>query len=207
MDIEIREEGANALAEYAKVSIAFRVESVLELGSLHEGSTGMELRENQVEVPYIKNYDELPGGGPTAWSKRFDVSRWGVFTARSGVRLIGGAVVAVSSANVRMLEERADLAVLWDIRVARSARGGGVGTKLFRAAEAWAATRKHAELKVETQDVNVPACRFYAKQGCILSEVNRFAYGELCKEVQLIWRKQIQYELALQGIEQSGLAS
>ena len=68
-------------------------------------------------------------------------------------------------------------------------RGRGVGARLFAAAEAWAMARGVRTLKVETQNVNVGACRFYARQGCTLGEINRFAYPQLPDEVQLIWRK------------------
>ena len=44
-------------------------------------------------------------------------------------------------------------------------------------------------MKVETQNVNVPACRFYARQGCVLGAINRFAYPDLPDEVQLLWYK------------------
>lgn len=57
--------------------------------------------------------------------------------------------------------------------------------------EAWAAARGCRQLKIETQNVNVPACRFYARQGCVLGAINRFAYREFPDEVQLLWYKAI----------------
>ena len=36
-----------------------------------------------------------------------------------------------------------------------------------------------------------PACRFYAKQGCELAAIHRFAYPELPNEVQLLWYKDL----------------
>ncbi len=45
-----------------------------------------------------------------------------------------------------------------------------------------------AELKIETQNINVPACRFYARQGCRLSAIVSHAYAEFPDEIQLIWR-------------------
>lgn len=65
-------------------------------------------------------------------------------------------------------------------------RGHGVGAALFSAAEKWALARGAAWLKVETQSVNVPACRFYARQGCVLGAVHRFAYPALPDEMQLL---------------------
>ena len=83
------------------------------------------------------------------------------------------------------------MAVLWDIRVSPEARGRGVGSALFAAAEAWAKARGCRELKVETQNVNVPACRFYMRQGCVLGAVNRRAYPGLPAEIQLLWYKDL----------------
>ena len=117
------------------------------------------------------------------------MSNWGLVVARSGGARVGGAVIAFNTPGVDMLERRKDLAVLWDIRVAPEARGRGVGSALFRAAEAWASARGCSRLKIETQNINVPACRFYARQGCVLGAVNRFAYRELPDEVQLLWYK------------------
>ena len=81
--------------------------------------------------------------------------------------------------------------MLWDIRVARSAQRSGVATALFRAAESWAAKRGARWLKVETQNINVPACHFYAAQGCTLGSIDRFAYADLPEEAQLLWYKKL----------------
>jgi ribosomal protein S18 acetylase RimI-like enzyme len=77
--------------------------------------------------------------------------------------------------------------VLWDIRVASGSRRLGVGSALFAAASAWVIDRGYRHLAVETQNVNVPACRFYARQGCELGAFHRFAYPTLPEEVQMIW--------------------
>lgn len=44
---------------------------------------------------------------------------------------------------------------------------------------------------VETQSTNVPACRFYARQGCTLGAIHRFAYPALPHEVQLLWDRDL----------------
>jgi GNAT superfamily N-acetyltransferase len=97
--------------------------------------------------------------------------------------------VAVGTAALDLLEGRSDLAVLWDIRVMPAVRGHGFGRGLFEAAEAWARARGCRELKVETQNVNVPACRFYAALGCELRLVQEDAYPQCPGEVQLLWYK------------------
>ena len=86
------------------------------------------------------------------------------------------------------LEGRKDIAELWDIRVSSEARQGGVGKALFSAAAEWAKERGCRLLKIETQNVNVAACRFYAAMGCELGLVNRFAYQPPdAGEVQFAW--------------------
>jgi GNAT superfamily N-acetyltransferase len=95
-----------------------------------------------------------------------------------------------------MLEGRSDLAVLWDIRVADDVRSRGVGTRLFSAAAEWAQSRGCSSLKIETQNINVPACGFYARMGCTLGAINRFAYTDLPDEVQLVWYRHLNLGLS-----------
>jgi GNAT superfamily N-acetyltransferase len=191
MTMEVREEPmAAALAEYARVPIAFTVREVLDVAVRDGGLGGFVLSPRAVDTPYVKDYDALDGG-PVEWPARFDLSRWALFAAWRDGRMLGGAVVALNTPGVKMLEGRRDLAVLWDIRVVPEARGQGVGAAVFHAAAAWAAGCRCTQLKVETQNVNVPACRFYARQGCELGAIDRFAYPSLPHEVQLLWYKRL----------------
>jgi ribosomal protein S18 acetylase RimI-like enzyme len=75
-----------------------------------------------------------------------------------------------------MLAGRQDLAVLWDIRVHPDYQGNGVGKQLFDYGVQWARARNCSQLKIETQQDNVKACKFYAGQGCPLGEINRYGY-------------------------------
>jgi GNAT superfamily N-acetyltransferase len=82
--------------------------------------------------------------------------------------------------------------VLWDIRVvAPDVRRQGVGSLLFGAVERWAESRHVRQLKVETQSINLPAHRFYARHGFALRAVDRFAYPQLPDETQLLWYKDL----------------
>jgi ribosomal protein S18 acetylase RimI-like enzyme len=191
MEIEIRQEAVRALPEYAQVAMTFTVETRLELSLVDHGLGGFVLTERQVAAPYLKDYDTAGEGGPLRWSLDFDVSRWGLIAAHDGETRVGGVVIAFDTPGVMMLEGRRDLAVIWDIRVADGVRRQGVGSRLFRAAEAWAAARGCRQIKVETQNINVPACRFYQRQGCTLGAINRFAYPDLPDEVQLLWYKDL----------------
>lgn len=189
MSIEITEEPTSTLAAYASVPIAFTVREVLAVVAAERGLGGLRLERVTVDRPFDKDYDAIPGNHPDRWASRFDVGRWGVLAARMHGRRVGGAVIAWDSPGLDMLEGRTDLAVLWDLRVAPEARRHGVGTALFAAAERWASARGARWLKVETQSVNVPACRFYAGRGCTLGAIDRFAYPALPDEAQLLWYK------------------
>lgn len=191
--MEIIEEPIVSAAELARIPIAFEVQSVFDVSARDGGLGGLVLSERRLDVPYVKDYDTMEGESPTQWARRFDVTNWGLMGAHSNGVRVGGAVVAFNTQGVNMLEGRRDLAVLWDIRVSPEWRGRGVGHALLRAAEAWAAARGCRQLKIETQNINVPACRFYARQGCVLGAINRFAYPELPGEVQLLWYKTLSH--------------
>src|SRR5438477_9916123 len=84
-----------------------------------------------------------------------------------------------------------DAAVLWDIRVSPQCRGQRVGSALLRAVESWVIPKNACALVVETQNTNVPACRFYARHGFVLDHIVPFAYAAFPDEVQLLWRKEL----------------
>lgn len=185
--VEVREEPPTALTDYARVPIAFEVRELLAVDAPEQGLGGLHLTARPVAVPYVKDYDADPAHHPSAWAAQFDVSRWGILAAWAGGARVGGAVVAWDTPGVELLGGRRDLALLWDLRVAPALRRRGTGAALFGAAERWAARRGARWLRVETQNVNVDACRFYARQGCTLGAVNRFAYPTLPDETQLLW--------------------
>ena len=151
MNVELSEVPITSVAELGRISISFTVDRVCDVLPAADGLGGFVLSERPIEAPYVKNYDGLPGEGPTQWANTFDISNWGFIRAQSTGGLVGGAVIAFRTANVDMLEGRRDLAVLWDIRVSPDVRGQGVGSALFRAVENWAAGKACRELKVETQ--------------------------------------------------------
>ncbi len=190
MTIEVIEESIAVLPEYGRVPIAFRVESRFRVEPVRSGLGGLVLVEEPV-TPYIKDYDALPGEGPSHWQEHLDISHWGLLGAYEGTERIGGAAVAWKTDGLRLLEGRDDVAALWDLRVDPDHRGWGVGHRLFIAARAWARARGCRRLVVETQNINVPACRFYARQGCILGAINQYAYADAPDEVQLLWYRAV----------------
>ena len=191
MNIEISEAPIASVVELGLVPISFTVDCVYDVLAANHGPAAFILSERPIEAPYLKNYDGIPGEGPAQWARRFDISHWGFIRAQSKGWLVGGAVVAFDTDDVAMLEGRRNLAVLWDMRVSPDVRGQGVGSALFEAVEVWAVSRNCRQLKIETQNINVGACRFYARQGCLLRTVNASAYPQLPGEVQMLWYKDL----------------
>jgi len=186
MQVKISEENPAILPEYEKISIAFEVKTHFRVEISDKGLGGFIFAEVPV-APYIKDYDRYPDEKPSRLSARFDLSNWGILSAFVENERVGGAVIAWNTPEVLMLEGRDDLACLWDLRVAPEYRGQKIGQRLFSRAVDWAKARNCRQLKVETQNINVPACRFYARQGCELGAINRFAYPPELNEIQLIW--------------------
>lgn len=191
MKVEVSEEPISTLDEYASIPISFEVRLVLDVTQPGNNQDKVILTERRLVVPYVKDYDGIDGENPAQWPKRFNLANWGLFAARVKGRRVGGAAVAFKTPELTMLEGREDLAVVWDIRVSPEARGQGVGSALFRAAEAWARAKGCRQLKVETQNINAAACRFYAKQGCVLAAARNYVYKEFPDEAQLLWYKEL----------------
>jgi ribosomal protein S18 acetylase RimI-like enzyme len=193
MNIEISVAPITSVAQLELVPISFTVDREYDVVP-NQSSGRFVLSERLVGTPYVKDYDGIPGEGPSQWARRFDISRWGFIRAQAGGRLVGGAVLAFDTGDVAMLEGRRDLAVLWDIRVSPEVRGRGIGCSIVRSSEAWAISRGCRQLKVETQNINVPACKFYQGRGFTLKTVDRLAYPELPGEIQLLWYKDLYKE-------------
>jgi GNAT superfamily N-acetyltransferase len=187
-DLRVCEEDASRLSEYARVSIAFDVDRVCEpVSRSASGGPPFALNERLLATPWRKDYDATSGNHPSDWGKRFDLTHWCVLAAYRGHERVGGAVLVARSPELDMLEGRDDLAMLWDLRIAPHSRRSGIGRALFEAAKAWTRAQGCTRLKVETQNINAPACRFYADQGCRLEVARRDAYSDHPEEIQLLW--------------------
>ena len=191
MTLEILEEGPSRLSDYATVPIRFEVAEVFDARAIEQLRRGEQASPVAIRAPYVKDYDGYAGHHPKEWPTRFDVSDWSFLAAYSDSRRVGGAVVAVADPRLELVGESPELALLWDLRVAPEMRGRGVGSALVTAAEHAAARRGARALRVETQQVNVAACRLYQRHGFSLDRISPDAYPSLPDEIQLLWSKSI----------------
>ncbi len=185
--------GAERLDEYCAVPSLVEVQSILQVKAIDGGFSGLAMELVPVPTPYVKDYDSY-AETPKDWPVKWDLTNWCILLVTAGGRPVGAACVVSRTPDIRMLEGRDDLAVLWDIRVAPEYKRRGIGKALFRAAIQWCREQGLKMLKIETQNVNVAACRFYARQGAQLGAINRYAYADATwghpdvqDEVMLLW--------------------
>ncbi|HEY40498.1 MAG TPA: GNAT family N-acetyltransferase [Dehalococcoidia bacterium] len=178
MDIKVRPVSEALLKKYSTIPLSVEVNSVLDIELLQDGLGGVVFHERELDSPLMKYIEDEPDEIIT-WPESFDTGRWAVITAEEGGKLTGGLTIACRNPEIinnRILMGIDDLAVVWDIRVRPGYRRQGIGTQLFGKAIEWSRSRGYKQLSVETQNTNVPACRFYIKQGCRLGGINRYAY-------------------------------
>jgi len=174
------------LDDYASIPIRFEVNGRVRLNELAR-SKGRSVASDSI-APYLKDYDLIESEHPATLAHQYDTSNWGVFSALVDGNRIGAAIVAQKTPDFEMLQGRNDLAVLVDIRIDPTYQGRGVGRKLFHAIAEWATDQGCTQLIVETQDINVGACRFYSAMGLTIQSIDPDGYGPGISEAKLIWQ-------------------
>jgi ribosomal protein S18 acetylase RimI-like enzyme len=186
--IQVVKVGPECLERYCLVPICFTSDSMLSLELIEGGLGGIRLVEVPVEPPEMKDFDLFER--PLDWPARFDLAHFAFWLAQDGERAVGGAAVVWDTPAIHMLDGRKDLAVLWDLRVHPDYRGQGIGRALFLHAADFARGLGLVQMKIETQNNNVGANRFYHAMGARLGGIQRFAYAatpEVSDEVMMLW--------------------
>ncbi|MDA3838145.1 MAG: GNAT family N-acetyltransferase [Candidatus Delongbacteria bacterium] len=184
MNFTIKRVPLSFLKEYHKVPIQFSSDIIYSEELFVGKSENINLIESHVP-PFTKDYDEYES--PFKWVEKWDISNWCIFKAEINNQYVAGAVIAFNTNGVNMLEGRDDIAVLWDIRVSPDHRGQGIGEELFKEAVKFAKEKKCEFLKIETQNINVNACKFYKKIGCYLGKYSIHEYKDLSDEIMMMW--------------------
>jgi len=137
--------------------------------------------------PFVKDYDAVEAERPANLPFHLKGARMALLSSHIGGERTGGAIVAVDCPDLKILGGRSDVAALVDLRVATSFRRRGLGAALFERACAWSRAQACSEIRVETQDTNPAACRFYRSLGCTLYSLESGAYGAGCDETKVVW--------------------
>ncbi len=78
-----------------------------------------------------------------------------------------------------------------DIAVCKSARHKGIASSLIKEAQNWAVKNDLKGLMLETQDINLAACKLYSRNGFEIGSVDTMLYHNLETkgEMAIIWYK------------------
>jgi len=172
---------------YDKVEMNVLVRSKYIVERIDSGLGGILLKEVEVE-PYIKDLSVYERA--IEYEKQFDISNWRFYMAFNGDMPIGAMTIAGTTNGMNMLAGRDDACVLWDIRVADAYKYQGVGQKLLDMGIFGAKEDGYRQMIIECQNNNIPACKFYKKQGAVLSKIDMYAYysePEIRDEIQFVW--------------------
>ncbi|GKX66485.1 GNAT family N-acetyltransferase [Inconstantimicrobium mannanitabidum] len=184
--ITYREINQSYFEQYDKIPMLVHVKSILKLEKIQNGFGGILLKETPCKE-YLKDMGKDEKA--TDYAKNFDITNWAFFMAFNNNKPIGAATVVSRTVDIHMLDNRDDMSVLWDIRVDDAYKQLGVGTRLFNMAVDWSKLNGFKQMKIECQNNNVPAFKFYTKHGATLGKIDEYAYyhdEEEKDEVQLI---------------------
>ena len=187
MRIDVRRENHHSLAAYVTIPIAFDVREVVDVSALRAGASQIATRP--LSAPYVKDYDAIPLNDPVSWTARYAVHRWIVLVAYIQKQPVGGAVLVTDPQDVTRLGGQPPAALLWDVRIHPDWRHRGIGRVLLDAADDAARAAGCPSIHVETQDINVAACRLYAASGYTLQGITPNAYADANGETELTWGK------------------
>ena len=169
-NVTVRRAGAADLPRLALCDFSFEVAA--ELVEPFEA-----MQTAPVEPPYRKDYgfdaDEL--------ADYLDLSDGGLFVALANRAPIAYMAVSQGWNNYAVIE---------DIAVDAPHRGNGIARLMLDTAAAWARETSLAGLRLETQSVNVAACRVYKRYGFLLGGHDRYLYRGLhpdSREIALFW--------------------
>ena len=151
---------------YDRIPMLVDVKSAYALEKLDNGLGGVILKEIPTRQ-YVKDLGKFAKA--TEYINLFDITNRAFFMAFDGDKPVGGATVVSDT-------DRDDLSVLWDLRVDGDYKRRGIGAELFNMAAEWSRARGFKQMKIECQNNNVPACKFYRKQGAALGKIDEYAY-------------------------------
>ena len=185
--LTIKEVDKSFLGLYDSVSQNVNVHSEYKVERRNNGLGGFILEEVPVE-PYTKDLSIYERAAE--YEKEFDITNWHFFMAFDGKTPVGAMTVAGKTKGLNMLYGREDACVLWDIRIADAYKHRGIGQKLFDMGIMQARKNGYKQMIIECQNNNVAACKFYHKQGAVLSKIDMYAYysePKIRDEIQFIW--------------------
>jgi len=178
MPVTIRPLIPKDIPHLAALRPGYRSETVFEVERLHDGfQFGWRLVEKRLPVPFDKGhlYDFTPSvqdeiRGRLALGA--DGCEW---VAADGPHLIG-----ILDAEYRAWN---NTVFIWNLMIDVDYRGQGIGRALWACGVDYGQARGARAITLETQQTNVPACRFYLKMGCQLVGLDESLYANATNQL------------------------
>jgi GNAT superfamily N-acetyltransferase len=146
---------------------------------------GWQLVERTLPQPFDKgtlyDFDEVVQAAIRHRADRPDETYQRVAVDEETKRLVGLLDVEIQAWN--------NTALLWNLMIDLDYRGQGLGRRLWHRAVEFAQQSEVRAIMIETQNTNIPACKFYARMGCQLIGMNELFYTNDGQntEIALFW--------------------
>ncbi len=164
---------ADNQADLNRCDNSFTVEAELCLAA-EDGRISYTVRD---VVPYVKRY------GPEVYDAQ-------AYIGKPDHAALLAYVDGQLAGQILVHENWNRFAIIWDIAVDPPFRRLGVGRRLMEQVIGWARERGLPGVMLETQNINVPACRLYESCGFILGGFDACLYRGVMpgtREIALFW--------------------
>jgi len=159
MNLRIEKLNLENMGDLKKIDDSFETNSALELKT-RDGEITYEIRE----IPlYKKTYGEIE---EQEWRSFINSETGAAFLAYKEDQIAGRISLKKHWNNFAFI----------DIAVDRLFRRQGIGRQLLSTAIEWARKQNFPGIILETQDINVSACKFYESCGCRIGGFDKFLY-------------------------------
>jgi ribosomal protein S18 acetylase RimI-like enzyme len=182
--INLRQLTAEDIPNLVQIRPGYTWLTILEVEKSGEGiEIGWRLVERTLPRPFDKgtlyDFDDITRNEISARLARPDETYQRV--AEYGGQLISLLDVELHTWN--------DTAFVWNLMIDVDYRGQGLGRRLWHRVLDFARQADVRAIMVETQNTNVPACKFYARMGCQLVGINEAYYANDGQntEIALFW--------------------
>jgi len=132
------------------------------------------------ECLYVDSYEKSYPNEERQWEDYIDNPDRVVFLYYNNGECVGQVILRKNWNNYVLIEYMA---------VSKNHRGKGIGKQLMQKSVEWVKSKNFPGLMVETQDINLQACRFYSKMGFQIGAVDTMLYANFNKsdEKAIFW--------------------
>lgn len=168
MNICIQEVNDKNSSDINKFTSSFIVDSILKIKCENNSFSYTVEKVPSYEKIYFDDDEEFTNPKDYINSKNKII-----YLAYKNGQVVGQIVLRKNWNNYAFIE---------DVRVDANCRGEGLGIRLVECAKEWAKARNLAGISLETQNINVRACKFYESCGFMIGGIDNSVYKGIDSE-------------------------